>query len=64
MDTAAAETLHRDLGYVYEHVQEAKRHLKYGTPEWNALDLAEGRLQGTMIYVGMAKGTAEPRAGA
>lgn len=63
METATAETLHRDLGFVYEQVQEAKSHLKYGTPAWNALDLAEGRLQGTMMYVGMAKGAAEQRAG-
>lgn len=36
MDTAAAETLHRDLGFVCEQVQEAKSHLKYGTPAWRA----------------------------
>lgn len=58
MDTRVAETLNRDLGFVYEQVQKAKGHLTYGSAAWNALDLAEGRLQGAMIYVGVSRGQA------
>ena len=45
----------RDIKAIAEYIETAKARLKYGTPEWNALDMAEARLQGLSMFTVFGK---------
>ena len=46
----------RDIKFIAEKIKEAKHSVKFGSVAWNALDLAEARLQGLSLFTSFGRG--------
>jgi hypothetical protein len=45
----------RDMQAIAEYVETAKREVKFASKAWEALDLAEARLQGLGMYTALGR---------